>query len=260
MTLLAVHGLSRSFGAVAAVADVGFSVAAGEAVAIIGPNGAGKTTCFNLVSGGLRPDAGRVVFAGVDIVGRPPHEIARLGIGRTFQVATVFRSMTAIETVQTALAARRRGLYRLWRPLAAQERPAAEALLDQVGLAVHADRPAAALAHGDLKRLDLAMALAMQPRLLIMDEPTAGVAAGERRDMMARVAAVVRERDVGVLFTEHDLDVVFGYADRVIVLHRGRMVADGSVDDVRRNPEVQAVYLGGADPRETVADGHSGRC
>lgn len=243
--VLEVRGLTKSYGGVRALDGVGFDIAPGELLALIGPNGAGKSTCFNIVNGQLRPDAGSVRLEGRDITGRPPRRIAALGVGRTFQVAAVFGSMTAAENVQTALAAARGGVFDLWRPARELGRAQALDLLDQTGMAALADRPASALAYGDVKRLELAMALAGAPRLLLMDEPTAGMAATERRAMIALVRALTRSRGLAVLFTEHSMDVVFGHADRVIVLARGRLVADGSVDEVRRDPLVREIYLGG---------------
>lgn len=253
MTLLSVVNVARSFGAVTALGGVSFHVDAGEAVAVIGPNGAGKTTCFNVLTGALRADAGEILFAGHSIDGLSPHAVARLGVGRTFQVAAVFPSMTARENVQVALAAHARRSFRWWTSLRRHYAAEADSLLDRVGLAGEADRPVAELAHGDGKRLDLAIALAQKPRLLLMDEPTAGVAAGERGRLMDLVDAIVREWGIGVLFTEHDLDVVFGHAARIIVLHRGVVVASGTVDDIRRDPNVQAVYLGTESLPDTVA-------
>ncbi|MCK0207481.1 ABC transporter ATP-binding protein [Starkeya koreensis] len=244
--VLEVRDLTKSYGGVRAVDGVSFDVAAGELLALIGPNGAGKSTCFNIVNGQLRPDAGAVRLGGRVITGLPPRRIAALGVGRTFQVAAVFGSMTAAQNVQTALAAARGGTFDLWRPARRLGREQALDLLAQTGMAAQADRPASTLAYGDVKRLELAMALAGEPRLLLMDEPTAGMAGTERREMIALVQALTRARGLAVLFTEHSMDVVFGHADRVIVLARGRLIANGGVDEVRRDPLVREVYLGGA--------------
>jgi len=244
MTALVVRDVARAFGGVRAVAGVSFTVAAGERVALIGPNGAGKSTLFNLVTGQLRPDAGMVLIDGRLTVGLPPRTIARLGVGRTFQVAATFASMTVRENVQMALLAHTRRHLRLWRPARAQGVAEAEALLALVGMQDAAERGAGILAYGDLRRLELAMALAGSPRLLLLDEPTAGMAPAERAGLMAAVARVAAERDLAVLFTEHDMDVVFGHATRILVLDRGRLIAAGSPDAVRRDPKVRAVYLG----------------
>lgn len=244
MSLLMVENLKKAFGGVHAVDGVDFSVEAGEAVALIGPNGAGKTTCFNLLGGQLRPDAGRIVLAGEDIAGLAPHAIWRRGLARTFQVAATFRSMSVRENVQVALLSERRRTLGLWRPARASLRAQAEALLSQVGLVERADQPVTALPYGDLKRLELAMALANGPRLLLLDEPTAGIAALERRALMDLISAIVARQGIGVLFTEHDMDVVFGHGERVIVLHEGRVAAEGPPEAIRADPIVREIYLG----------------
>lgn len=244
MTVLAVTDLRKSFGGVAAVEGVSFSLAAGEILALIGPNGAGKSTCFNLLNGQLRPDAGSVKLQGREISGRPPREIWRLGVGRTFQITATFNSMTVRENVQMALLSRHKRIGALWPRAADMYRQPADDLLDQVGVAAQAERPCGVLAYGDLKKVELAVALAHEPRLLLMDEPTAGMAPTERIALMALTARIVRERGCSVLFTEHDMDVVFAHAERILVLNRGRLIAEGSPAEVRRNPQVQEVYLG----------------
>ncbi len=246
MTALAVSGLAKSFGEVRAVAGVDFRVASGELVAMIGPNGAGKTTCFNMLNGQLLPDAGSIRLDGVEIGGLPPRQIWRMGVGRTFQVAATFASMSVRENVQVALLSRHRRLGDFWRRAAAQHAPEADALLDRVGMLSQAARPCAVLAYGDLKRTELAIALASDPRLLLMDEPTAGMAPGERNALMTLAVSIVRERGIAVLFTEHDMDVVFRHADRILVLDRGRIVAQGAPAEVRADPEVRRIYLGSA--------------
>ena len=241
---LVVTGLSKAFGGVQAVDDVSFSVAPGQLLALIGPNGAGKTTCFNMLNGQLRPDAGSVALEGRSLAGLTPREIWRLGVGRTFQITSTFASMTVLENVQTTLLSlHRRALTigKLVRDLYVDE---AMALLERVGMADQAQRPCSILAYGDLKRVDLAIALGNQPRLLLMDEPTAGMAPRERIELMALTAEIVRERNISVLFTEHDMDVVFAHAERLIVLNRGRLIAEGTPGDVRNNSEVQEIYLG----------------
>jgi branched-chain amino acid transport system ATP-binding protein len=244
VTALEVTGLVKCFGAVRAVDGASFAVGDGEIVALIGPNGAGKTTCFNALDGQLRPDAGTVRLAGRDITGLPPRRVARLGVGRTFQVTQAYASMSVRENVQLALAAARRRVFACWPRLAELYRDEAQALLEPVGMAAQAERPCGLLAYGDLKRVELAVALAGAPRLLLMDEPTAGMAAAERLALMALVAGLARDRGLSVLFTEHDMDVVFGHADRVLVLDRGRVIADGLPAAVRADPRVRAVYLG----------------
>jgi branched-chain amino acid transport system ATP-binding protein len=243
--VLEVTALTKHYGGVHALDGVSFSIAPGELLALIGPNGAGKSSCFNIINGQLRPDAGEVRLHGRDITGLPPRRIARLGVGRTFQVATVFASMTALENVQMALIAAQGRVFRLWAPAHRIAREEALALLNQTGMAALAERPAAALAYGDVKRLELAMALAGDPSLLLMDEPTAGMSADERQAMIALVRHLTRARSLAVLFTEHAMDVVFGHADRVVVLARGRLIADGSVEAVQSDPAVREAYLGG---------------
>ncbi len=244
MSVLAVQGLSKSFGGVQAVAEVSFEVAAGELLALIGPNGAGKTTCFNMVGGQLRPDAGRVAFDGREIVGLRPRRIWRLGVGRTFQITQTFGSMTVRENVQMALLSHHRRLWNPWVRASRQHIDEADVLLAQVGMADQGSRACGELAYGDLKRVELAVALAHAPRLLLMDEPTAGMAPRERVGLMELTARIVRERRIAVLFTEHDMDVVFRHADRIVVLNRGRLIAEGRPTDVRADLRVQEVYLG----------------
>ena len=244
MSLLRVEGLQKSFGGVKAVQGVSLALAAGELLALIGPNGAGKTTCFNMLNGQIRPDAGRVILAGRDITGLAPRAIWRLGVGRTFQITATFGSLSVLENVQMALLSHRRALMRVWAPVSAEDPGPALALLARVGMAEQAARPCGVLAYGDLKRVELAIALANTPRLLLMDEPTAGMAPAERVALMALTARIARESGIAVLFTEHDMDVVFTHADRLLVLDRGRMLAEGSPEDVRTNPAVREVYLG----------------
>jgi branched-chain amino acid transport system ATP-binding protein len=244
MSELSVISLCKTFGAVRAVDDVTFSVAAGEFLALIGPNGAGKSTCFNIINGQISADSGEIRFAGRDISKLPTREICRLGIGRTFQVAATFGSMTVIENVQMALISQAREIYRLWRPAASLHRHRALELLGQVGMRDAADRPCRELAYGDVKRVELAIALANEPRLLLMDEPTAGMAARERNDLIALVKRLVLERGISVLFTEHSMDIVFAFADRIIVMARGRVIAGGDPGQIRNDPIVRQVYFG----------------
>ncbi len=244
MTVLAVDRLEKSFGGVLAVRGVSFRVAAGEMLALIGPNGAGKTTCFNMLGGQLRPDAGAVFLAGQPITGLPPRAVWRLGVGRTFQVTATFASMTVQENVQMALISSARGVWRIWGAARFQHAAPARALLNQVELGDQWDRVAGLLAYGDLKRLELAIALASGPRLLLMDEPTAGMAPAERTALMALTRRIATGRRLAVLFTEHDMDVVFAAADRILVLDRGALIAEGDGPAIRANPKVQEVYLG----------------
>jgi branched-chain amino acid transport system ATP-binding protein len=250
--LLQVQSLVRTFGGIRAVDRVSFDLAPGELLALIGPNGAGKSTCFNCINGQLRPDSGRIVLNGESIGGLAPRAIWRRGVGRTFQIAATWPSMTVSENVQLALLSHARRAWQWWGRASALHRDAAQALLADVGLADLADAPCGTLAYGDIKRLELALALSNQPRLLLMDEPTAGMAPRERHDLLALVARLVRERGIGVLFTEHSMDVVFAHADRIIVLARGELIAQGSPADIRENARVQQVYLGSADIGEAL--------
>ena len=252
MSTLVVEGLRKNFGGVQAVADVSFAVAPGEMLALIGPNGAGKSTCFNLLNGQIQPDAGRILLAGQDITGLAPREVWRRGVGRTFQITATFASMSVRENVQTALLSHHGRIWRFWGAADGYAVAQAEALLARVGMADQADRAAGVLAYGDLKRLELAMALANAPKLLLMDEPTAGMALGERVALMQLARAVATQDGVAVLFTEHDMDVVFGVADRILVLNRGVLIAQGSPATVRADPQVRAVYLGSG----VVSGGH----
>ena len=242
--VLEAENLAKRFGGVRAVDGVSLDLSAGEVLAMIGPNGAGKSTCFNLLNGQEHADAGHVRLAGREITGLPPRAVWRLGVGRTFQVAAVFASMSVAETVQVALLSRDRQLWRPWRRANRYARARAHELLGQVGMDWAAERTCGTLAYGDVKRVELAVALANDPRVLLMDEPTAGMAPAERGQLMALTRKIARARQIGVLFTEHDMDVVFGHAARVLVLHQGRVLARGTPEEVRREPEVQRVYLG----------------
>lgn len=244
MSVLSVEALAKAYGGVRAVDGVSFDVERGERVALIGPNGAGKTTLFNAINGQIRPDAGRVRINGQDVTGTPPHRIWAAGVGRTFQITATFMSMSVRENVQVALASRHRRAAALGRALRHRYHDAAEALVARVGLAEAAGRAVSELAYGDLKRLELAVALTNAPALLLMDEPTAGMASDGRADMMRLVDGLVAADGLAVLFTEHDMDVVFGHADRVIVLDRGRLIASGTPEAVRTDAHVRAVYLG----------------
>lgn len=253
MSLLHVQGLARAFGGVRAVREVSFALARGEMLALIGPNGAGKSTTFNLLNGQLRADAGTATLNGQSLLGRSPRQIARLGVGRTFQIAETFASMTVLENVQMALLAHDRAVWNLLRR-AADHRPAdALALLRQVGMHEQATRACSTLAYGDVKRVELALALANEPCLLLMDEPTAGMAPQERHSLMALTRTLARERGIGVLFTEHSMDVVFANADRIVVMARGRVLADGPPDAVRADARVREAYFGSG----RLTEGHT---
>jgi len=244
--ILTVVDLAKAFDGLRAVDRVTFEVGAGERVALIGPNGAGKTTCFNLVNGQLRPDAGTIALGGQRIDGCPPEFVARQGVGRTFQVAATFASMTVRDNVVVALLAHAGKHAAMFTGSPGTFAAAADALLARVDCLELADAHCATLAYGNAKRVELALALAGAPRLLLMDEPTAGMAPDARAALMRLASELARRDGIAVLFTEHDMDVVFGFADRVIVLDRGRIIAEGTPDAIRADPRVQAVYLGTA--------------
>ncbi len=257
--ILAVDGIGKSFKGFRAVDRIGFSVYAGELLALIGPNGAGKTTTFNMINGQLAPDHGRVLLEGRDVTGWPPRTLWRSGVARTFQITQTFASMTVAENLLVAILSRERasGLFAEAADAHADEfrirlADVAAAHADEIRLRLaevdmgHATETlCSVLAYGDLKRVELAIALVNDPLLLLMDEPTAGMAARERGALMRLVAERARQRRTAVLFTEHDMDIVFGHADRVVVMNRGRLIAEGAPADVRADPLVREVYLGG---------------
>jgi branched-chain amino acid transport system ATP-binding protein len=255
MSLLTVKDLGKSFGGVKAVDGISFELEAGELLALIGPNGAGKSTTFNMVNGQLQADRGSIHFAGKELVGLAPRDIWRLGVGRTFQIAETFSSLTVIENVQMALLSHAGQVFSFFKTARTHERTRALELLEQVGMASQADRPCSALAYSDVKRVELAIALANRPRLLLMDEPTAGMAPKERNALMVLTKKLVLEQQIAVLFTEHSMDVVFAHADRMIVLARGRLIAQGKADDIRKDAKVQEVYFGSGATFEGEASG-----
>ena len=245
-TILEVHNLYKSFGGVEAVKDVSFELEKGQLLAMIGPNGAGKSTCFNLINGQLRPDHGRIIIMDQEINGRKPREVWKLGVGRTFQITSTFPSMTVLENIQMALLSYHRRTNSLLRKVGQLYVDESIELLEQVGIGDQADRTCGVLAYGDLKRVELAVALANKPRLLLMDEPTAGMGPAQRQTLMELTRNIVRTRNIGVLFTEHDMDVVFNHADRIIVLSRGELMAEGTPAEVQKNAKVKEIYLGTA--------------
>jgi branched-chain amino acid transport system ATP-binding protein len=243
-TVLKVQNLHKTFGGVRAVVDVSFRLEAGQLLAMIGPNGAGKSTCFNLINGQLRPDRGNIVIREKRVNGRRPRDVWNMGVGRTFQITATFASMSVLENVQMALLSCHKRTASLLKKVSRLYVEESLALLKLVGIDNQAGRACGVLAYGDLKRVELAVALANKPNLLLMDEPTAGMGPAERRSLMELTQDIVRSRNIGVLFTEHDMDTVFNYADRIIVLNRGALVAEGTPEAVRSNPEVQEIYLG----------------
>ena len=253
MSVLVVNNLQKSFGGNQALKGISFELHSGEMLAMIGPNGAGKSTTFNMLNGQIRPDHGTIDFKGESLLGLSPRQTWQKGVSRTFQIAQTFSSMTLAENDQMALLSAHHQLYAIWQRATHFKRDEAIEFLRLVGLHKDADKACAALAYADVKRLELAIALANEPLLLLMDEPTAGMAPQERNDLMALTRELVRNRQslangLAVLFTEHSMDVVFGYADRVLVLAGGELIAQGSPHDVQDNTLVQKVYLGGDQP------------
>ncbi len=242
--VLETRGLSKSFGGVRAVSGVDLAMPKGEIRALIGPNGAGKTTFFNMLTGQLRADAGEVRFKGERLSGLPPYAVWRRGVSRTFQITATFATLTALDNVRVARLSHTGKTYSLLEAASRLQADEARALLEQVGLVEQAERVAAVLAYGDLKKLELAVALANDPEVLLLDEPTAGMAPAERGALMALTERIARARGLTVLFTEHDMDVVFAVADRIMVLHQGRVIAEGPPALVRADAQVQRVYLG----------------
>ena len=251
--ILRVTALAKRFGGLNALGGVELSVAAGEFRAIIGPNGAGKSTFFNTITGLLRPDSGRVIFEGRDVAGSAPHLLVRQGMGRTFQITSVFADLTVLENLQVALLAHAGRNWSIWSRAKQLYTERAHELLNLVGLTGDAGLAADTLAHGDQKRLELAIALAGEPRLLLLDEPTAGMAAQERIESISLVHRVATQLGVACVFTEHDMAVVFAVADNISVLHQGRVLAEGSPAEVRASPLVRQVYLGESITAEGVA-------
>jgi branched-chain amino acid transport system ATP-binding protein len=243
--MLHVSDLVVRYGDTTVVHGVSFDVPPGQLVALIGPNGAGKTTCFNAINGQIRAFSGRAELDGRNLIGRSPAQIWALGVGRTFQITATIASMTVRENVQMGLIAVGGRLASFRSAARDLYRQRADALLAAVGMQQQADRAAGVLAYGDLKRLELAIALTNDPKLLLMDEPTAGMAPNERHALMDLTARLCRERNIAVLFTDHDVDIVFAVADTILVLNRGHVVARGTPPEIRANPAVQEVYLGG---------------
>jgi branched-chain amino acid transport system ATP-binding protein len=243
--MLEVREVRKSFDGFAAVDGVTLVVPHRGITAVIGPNGAGKSTLFNLLTGHLRADGGSVAYRGRDITAAAPHAICRLGVGRSFQHTNIFRKLTVFENVQAALIAHRGKARDFWGRAADLYRDEAEALLASLGLAGQADAVADRLSHGNQKQLELGLALASDPQLLLLDEPTAGMSATETREAIRLLERVVAERKLTLLFTEHDMDVMFSIAQKIAVLHQGRLIAEGAPAEVRADAQVRRVYLGG---------------
>jgi branched-chain amino acid transport system ATP-binding protein len=247
--LLETRSLGRVFGALRAVADVSLTIEPGELRAIIGPNGAGKTTFFNLISGLLAPTSGRVLVHGGDVTALRAPARCRRGISRTFQITSIFPELTTLENVRIATQLKRGGNFRLLGGrtlLDASERRAREHL-GFLGLLDRAQEPAATLPHGDQRLLEIAMAVAQEPELLLLDEPTQGLSPEDTVATVEVIRQIARQRRLTIILVEHDMDVVFGLADRISVLHFGQLIADGNPDQIRANTDVQKAYLGGLD-------------
>jgi len=247
--LIAAHGLTKRYGALIAVDSVDMQVSSGEIRAIIGPNGAGKTTLFHRVTGVVKPTAGSVRFAGEDITGLPAHAICQRGLSRTFQLTSLFPEMTARENARLAAQARN---PRRWLPFGgdtvfAEARSAGDAALELLGLEEVANRPAGLLSHGDQRLLEVAMAMAQKPKVLLLDEPTQGLSVEETAQAVDTLARFLESSGVTALLVEHDMEVVFRLAHKITVLHRGAVIADGTPASVRADAGVQQAYLGGID-------------
>ncbi len=244
MTILKVENLNKAFGGLQATNDVNFEMLTGELSGIIGPNGAGKSTFFNLLTGYYKVDSGRISFQGKDITNWSPHRISRLGIARAFQVSNIYPALTTYENVRQAILAQQKRTLNLFTPARRLAKKETQELLEVTGLSRHTDMISGTLSQGDKKRLELAIALGSKPELLFLDEPTAGMSGEETHETMDLVKQLNQEMDLTILFTEHDMSVVFGYAKRLTVLHQGSIIAEGSPEEVRKNETAQKVYLG----------------
>ncbi|WBB79087.1 ABC transporter ATP-binding protein [Micromonospora sp. WMMD882] len=244
--MLATRGLTWRIGEVAIVDDVAFDLSPGEFLGVIGPNGAGKTSLFNLITGLRRPTAGTVLLDGRDVSALPPHRRARLGLGRTFQASSVFGSLSVRENVRLAVQAYRGGSMRLWRRAAADREvvAAADAALDRVGLAHRGTALAGTLAHGEKRKLEIALLLAGEPRVMLLDEPMAGVSAEDVPELVGVIRSLTGDSGRAVLMVEHHMDVILELADRIAVMHHGALLACDTPETVMANPTVQEAYLG----------------
>jgi branched-chain amino acid transport system ATP-binding protein len=242
--ILGVERVKKTFDGFVAINGVSFSIRQGEICSIIGPNGAGKTTLFNLITGHLPVDEGKLTFKGLDITHRRPHRICRLGIGRSFQRTNIFPRLTVFQNIQAAVLVHRGKSLTFFRPVDSFFQEETETILERVGLGEYSAVVSGSLSYGFQKQLELGIALASEPELLLLDEPTAGMSAQETRQTMELIGKITREKGLTLLFTEHDMEVVFSISQRIMVLHQGRLIAEGTPEDVRGNSEVQKVYLG----------------
>lgn len=246
MDILEVKNLDKTFGGLMAISRVNLAIREQEICSIIGPNGAGKTTLFNVISGRYAPDGGRILFRGADIGGKPPHQIVSTGIGRTFQITNIFPLLTTFENIQAAVIKTHNESFTLFRPISRVKEVQEHTweILEDIELAHKAERISGHLPYGDQRRLEIGIALANRPRLLLLDEPTAGMSPEETRSSVKLIERLARERKMTLLLIEHDMDVVFSISDRVFVLHQGTMIAEGTPDEVARNVDVINAYLG----------------
>lgn len=244
--MLEVENVTKSFEGFQAVAGASLKVEKGQVVAVIGPNGAGKTTLFNLITGHLRPDSGVIRFKGKVITGLAPHRICRRGVARSFQLINVFGRLTVYENVQVAVLAQMKKTWNMFTPADKLVQAETLAILERVGLAGYADLPCSALSYGDQKALEVAIALSSRPELLLLDEPTAGMSPEETRATVRLIESLAGQEGLTILFTEHDIDMVFNVAQKIVVMYQGKTIAEGLPEEVRKNPEVQKAYLGEA--------------
>jgi branched-chain amino acid transport system ATP-binding protein len=241
--MIRVDGLSKAFGAVRAVQELSFAAAPGRVTSIIGPNGAGKSTAFNLIAGTLRPDAGSVHLDGRDVTGEPPYRLARLGLARSFQITNLFFGLSLFENLRLACqSGEARSLYLARRDRLRRPAERAGELIERFGLAAHAGELVGNLSHGDQRRIEIALCMALEPRLLMLDEPTQGMSPAETAEIDALIKSVAG--GVTVLLIEHDIDLVMQISDHVIVMHQGRKLFEGAPAEVRASPLVRAAYLG----------------
>jgi branched-chain amino acid transport system ATP-binding protein len=242
--MLTAQNLKKSFDGFVATNGVSFTIQKGELVSIIGPNGAGKTTLFNLITGHIPLDAGTVKFKGIDITRMASYRICRLGMGRSFQRTNIFPRLTVFQNIQAALLAHKGKSLTFFKPVDSFFREETEEILERVGLKEYAETTGGSLSYGFQKQIELGIALASEPELLLLDEPTAGMSAQETHQTIDLIGKITQEKGLTLLFTEHDMEVVFSISQRIMVLHQGRLIAEGTPEEIRRNPEVQKVYLG----------------
>ena len=242
--ILQVNNLVKSFNGFMAIAGVNFTVKKGELCAIIGPNGAGKTTLFNLITGHLSMDKGQIFFDDMDISRLNAHKVCRLGLGRSFQRINIFSRLTVFENIQAAVLTHRGKSFNFFTPVQPLFQEETHEILERVGLQEHRDEVSGSLAYGFQKQLELGIALAMEPKMLLLDEPTAGMSTQETRATIELIGEIVKEKGLTLLFTEHDMSVVFSISERILVLHQGKLIASGPPDEVRANTNVQKVYMG----------------